>query len=100
MDMDDFVPKRTDDALSALAKQDLDPLSVDELHARVALLEADGKPIANCTLEDSEPLQTNATRWQASWRSKAQPPTDRPVRVVLSLNQARLFSLSCGTSLN
>jgi uncharacterized small protein (DUF1192 family) len=41
MDMDDFVPKRTDDALSALAKQDLDPLSVDELHARVALLEAE-----------------------------------------------------------
>lgn len=41
MDMDDFVPKRANDPLSALTKQDLDPLSVDELHERVALLESE-----------------------------------------------------------
>jgi uncharacterized small protein (DUF1192 family) len=39
MDMEDYVPKRADDPLALLLKQDLDPLSIDELHARIALLE-------------------------------------------------------------
>lgn len=40
MDPDDF-PSRPDDALAALRRQDLDPLSVAELDARVAALEAE-----------------------------------------------------------
>ncbi len=39
MDLDDMMPRRKDDPLSLLAREDLDPLSVEELDARVALLE-------------------------------------------------------------
>lgn len=41
MDLDDLAPRRKDDALAALAVQDLDPLSVGELEARIAALEAE-----------------------------------------------------------
>lgn len=41
MDPDELVPKRGDDALGQLAAQDLDPLSVAELDARIAALEAE-----------------------------------------------------------
>jgi uncharacterized small protein (DUF1192 family) len=38
MDLDDALP-RPDDLLAQLARQDLDPLSVAELEARIAALE-------------------------------------------------------------
>jgi uncharacterized small protein (DUF1192 family) len=41
MDLDELFPAKPDDPLAQLARQDLDPLSVDELHARVAALEAE-----------------------------------------------------------
>jgi uncharacterized small protein (DUF1192 family) len=41
MDLDDLFPSKPDDPLTLLGKQDLDPLSVDELHARIAALEAE-----------------------------------------------------------
>ncbi len=41
MDLEDYLPKTPGDPLAALAMQDLDPLSVDELHARIAALEAE-----------------------------------------------------------
>lgn len=42
MDIDELLPRRTgDDPLAALARQDLDPLSVAELEARIAALEAE-----------------------------------------------------------
>jgi uncharacterized small protein (DUF1192 family) len=42
MDLDELMPRRAgDDPLAALARQDLDPLSVDELEARIAALEAE-----------------------------------------------------------
>lgn len=41
MDADDIFSKRPDDPLARLARQDLDPFSVDELHARIAMLEAE-----------------------------------------------------------
>lgn len=40
MDADD-LPRRARDLVAELAKQDLDPLSVEELHARIAALEAE-----------------------------------------------------------
>lgn len=64
---------------------------------RVALLEADGRAIAGCALEDCEPLRADATRWHARWRSKATPPTDRPVRIVVEMTNSRLFSISTAT---
>ena len=41
MDLEDLFPSKPADPLTLLAKQDLDPLSVDELHARIAALEAE-----------------------------------------------------------
>lgn len=41
MDLDELFPDKPDDPLKLLARQDLDPLSVEELRARIALLEAE-----------------------------------------------------------
>jgi uncharacterized small protein (DUF1192 family) len=41
MDLDELFPAKPDDPLTQLGKQDLDPLSVDELHARIAMLEGE-----------------------------------------------------------
>jgi uncharacterized small protein (DUF1192 family) len=41
MDLDDILPKRSDDPLAMLVKQDLDPLSVEELNSRIAILDAE-----------------------------------------------------------
>jgi uncharacterized small protein (DUF1192 family) len=38
MDLDELFPAKPDDPLAQLTRQDLDPLSVDELHARIAVL--------------------------------------------------------------
>ena len=41
MDLDELFPNKPDDPLILLGRQDLDPLSVDELHARIEALEAE-----------------------------------------------------------
>ena len=41
MDLDELFPDKPDDPLTLLLKQDLDPLSVHELEARVVILEAE-----------------------------------------------------------
>ena len=41
MDLDELFPDKPGDPLVLLVKQDLDPLSVDELHARIAILEGE-----------------------------------------------------------
>ena len=41
MDLDELFPDRPGDPLTMLVRQDLDPLSIDELHARIATLEAE-----------------------------------------------------------
>jgi uncharacterized small protein (DUF1192 family) len=41
MDLDELFPDKPDDPLKLLTKQDLDPLSVEELDARIAVLEAE-----------------------------------------------------------
>jgi uncharacterized small protein (DUF1192 family) len=41
MDMDSDLPRKADDPLARLIQQDLGPLSVSELHARVAALETE-----------------------------------------------------------
>ncbi|MHA4835221.1 DUF1192 domain-containing protein [Sphingopyxis sp. MSC1_008] len=38
---DDDLPRRRDDVLTALTKQPLDPLSVDELGERIEILEGE-----------------------------------------------------------
>lgn len=61
---------------------------------RVALLEADGRPIAGYGSDDCEPLRSDATAFAVRWRGQVDLPRDRPVRVVLTLRNARLYSLS------
>jgi uncharacterized small protein (DUF1192 family) len=41
MDLDELFPNKPEDPLVLLARQDLDPLSVDELHERIGGLEAE-----------------------------------------------------------
>ncbi len=41
MDLDELFAKRPDDPLVQVARQDLDPFSVEELKERAALLEAE-----------------------------------------------------------
>jgi uncharacterized small protein (DUF1192 family) len=41
MDLDDLLPDKPDDPLTLLTKQDLDPLSVEELRGRIEILEAE-----------------------------------------------------------
>ncbi|WP_260582397.1 DUF1192 domain-containing protein [Sphingopyxis sp. PET50] len=38
---DEDLPRRRDDVLAALTRQPLDPLSVDELNDRIAVLESE-----------------------------------------------------------
>ena len=41
MDLDELFPDKPKDPLTQLTRQDLDPLSVEELHARIEVLEAE-----------------------------------------------------------
>lgn len=41
MDVEDLFPSRPDDPVEQLVRQDLDPLSIDELEARIATLKAE-----------------------------------------------------------
>jgi uncharacterized small protein (DUF1192 family) len=41
MDLDELFPDKPGDPLTLLVKQDLDPLSVEELHSRIAVLEGE-----------------------------------------------------------
>jgi len=41
VDLDDLFPSKPDDPLVALAKQDLDPLSIEELKERIEALKAE-----------------------------------------------------------
>ena len=41
MDLDDLFPSKPGDPLAELAKQDLDPISIEELHARIEALKAE-----------------------------------------------------------
>ncbi|NIJ09202.1 uncharacterized small protein (DUF1192 family) [Sphingomonas vulcanisoli] len=45
MDLEDILPSSSGDPLAQLVRQDLDPLSVEELNARIAALEGE---IARC----------------------------------------------------
>jgi hypothetical protein len=63
---------------------------------RVALLEADGRPIAGRTFADCAPLTADRTRWGVRWRTGDGVPTDRPVRVVVQMKGTRLYSLEAG----
>lgn len=41
MDLEELFPSKPDDPLVALAKQDLDPMSIEELQQRIELLKAE-----------------------------------------------------------
>jgi uncharacterized small protein (DUF1192 family) len=41
MDLEELFPSKPEDPLAQLVRQDLDPLSVEELHARIETLEGE-----------------------------------------------------------
>jgi uncharacterized small protein (DUF1192 family) len=41
MDIEDLFPSKPGDPLTELARQDLDPISIEELHERIAALKAE-----------------------------------------------------------
>jgi len=41
MDLDDLFPSKPDDPLVALSRQDLDPMSIEELQERIEALKAE-----------------------------------------------------------
>ncbi|HEU0285249.1 MAG TPA: DUF1192 family protein, partial [Sphingomicrobium sp.] len=41
MDLEDLFPSKPGDPLTELAKQDLDPISIEELQARIEALKAE-----------------------------------------------------------
>jgi len=41
MDLDELFPSKPDDPLTLLIRQDLDPLAVEELEGRIAILEGE-----------------------------------------------------------
>lgn len=41
VDLDDLFPSKPDDPLVALSKQDLDPMSIEELQARIEALKVE-----------------------------------------------------------
>lgn len=57
MDLDD-APSRPDDILDALVRQDLDPLSVDELDARITVLQGE---IARCQRKKDQAVSHRAS---------------------------------------
>ena len=59
MDLDELFPDKPDDPLTLLTKQDLDPLSVEELRARIVLLEAEIARVKN-KLESSVNFRASA----------------------------------------
>ncbi|MEO9635652.1 MAG: DUF1192 domain-containing protein [Parasphingorhabdus sp.] len=50
MDEDDNLPRNANDPLALLIKQDIDPLSVDELDQRISLLKSE---ISRCEAKKS-----------------------------------------------
>lgn len=60
---------------------------------RVALLEADGTPIAGYAATDCVALQADNTQAAIRWKSSAAVPTDRLVRIAVEFTSTRLFSL-------
>lgn len=66
---------------------------------RVALCEADGRPLAGRALADCVPLRADETRWRVRWRGGAAVPTDRAVKVVIELTGARLYSIAASATM-
>jgi hypothetical protein len=63
---------------------------------KAALLEADGRPIAGYGLEESAVMKADSTAWTAAWQGKKEVPADRPVKVVVEMKGASLYSLGSG----
>ena len=47
MDLDDLFPKKPGDPLTELARQDLDPMSIEELQARIEALHIEIERVKN-----------------------------------------------------
>ena len=59
MDLDELFAKRPTDPLAQLARQDLDPLSISELHERLEILDAEILRV-NQKIETTQNFKSNA----------------------------------------
>ena len=64
----------------------------------VAILEADGTPVAGRSFDDCNAMTVNDTGWQVRWNGESIVPTDRPVRVAVRMFNTRLYSLESAPS--
>ena len=65
---------------------------------RVALLGADGAPLPGYDFKDCTPLKRDAVSWPVAWNGRGSIPNDRPLRVVVRMSNARLYSLESGSN--
>lgn len=59
---------------------------------RAALVDEDGAAVDGFGWDDAASLETDETRWTPRWQGGVLP-TDRPLRVVLQLENCRLYSI-------
>ena len=76
MDLDELFPSKPDDPLVELAKQDLDPMSVEELQARIEALKAEiARVEAHMQRAANPPLRGRRAVQEAVNRAAVQPLT-------------------------
>lgn len=65
---------------------------------KVGLLDENSRPVPGLSLKECIPLRRNLVGWTPRWRSEARVPTDRPLRVIIEMENARLFSISTSSA--
>ena len=75
MDLEDLFPSKPDDPLVALAKQDLDPMSIEELQARIEALKAEiARVEAHMQRAANPPLRGRRAVQEVVTDAAVQPP--------------------------
>jgi len=62
---------------------------------RVAVTQADGKPLPGFELANALPVTVDSVSSPASWQGDPALPTGKPLRLIFHLQSARLFSYWC-----
>ena len=75
MDLEDLFPSKPGDPLVELAKQDLDPMSIEELHARIEALKAEiARVEAHMQRGADPPLRRRRVVQEVMTAAAIQPP--------------------------
>ena len=85
VDLDDLFPSKPGDPLVELAKQDLDPMSIEELHARIEALKAEiARVEAHMDARARPPLRGRRAVQEDSMTQRAaiQPPNSSAGAII------------------